>query len=171
MWSSSLKETVIGKKAGHQAKPSRNSWDRPSASEVKASTYLIRCNQAAGAAKLFDEVAKRLKERNGVPWWSREPVNQESRSSWRRNEQRQSSDGLAEGWIVKGVVVDERPQDMQEFVHEHTQGLHFGERINRPPLQMGVEVSEMVVLVNQSQAGVVEHGSQTWTALMRHGGF
>jgi hypothetical protein len=44
-------------KADHQAKPSRNSWDRPSASEVQASTYLIRFDQAAGAAKLNHEVA------------------------------------------------------------------------------------------------------------------
>jgi hypothetical protein len=74
MWSTGPKETVKEKKAVHQAKPSRNSWDRPSASEVKASTYLIRSNQAAGAAKLIDEVAKRLKEQNGVPWWPREPI-------------------------------------------------------------------------------------------------
>ncbi len=48
--------------------PSRSSWDRPSASEVKASTYLIRSDQAAGAAKLNNEVAKRLKVQDGVPW-------------------------------------------------------------------------------------------------------
>ena len=75
----------------------------------------------------------RLKERNGVPWWPREPVSQRLPSSWRRDGQRQCSDGLVEGWIVKGLVMDESPQDMQEFVHEYTQGLHFGERVIGPP--------------------------------------
>ena len=139
-----------GKKADHQAKPSRNSWDRPSASEVKASTYFIRCDQAAGAAKLRNEVAKRLKERNGVPWWSSKPISQKSRSSWRRNGRRQSSDGLAEGGIVKGLIVDEHPQDVQELVHEHAQGLHFGKWVIGPLLQMGIELSEVLILLDQS---------------------
>jgi hypothetical protein len=147
MWSTSKKTTLSLERADHQAKPSRNSWDRPSASEVKASTYLIRFDQAAGAAKLRNEVAKRLKERNGVPWWSREPVSQRLRSSWRRNGKRQSSDGLVEGWIVKGLVVNEGPQDMQELVHEDTQGLHFGEWVIGPPLQMRIELSEVVILL------------------------
>ena len=150
MWSTSQKTTLKREKADHQAKPSRNSWDRPSASEVKASRYFIRSNQAAGAAKLFCEVAKRLKERNGVPWWSREPANQSYRSGWRRNGRRQSSDGLAERWIVKGLVVNESPQDMQELVHEDTQGLHFGEGVIGSPLQMRIELSEVVILMNQS---------------------
>ena len=46
----------------HQARPSRNSWDLPNSYEVKASTYLIRSVQAAGAARLVNEVAyQRLK--------------------------------------------------------------------------------------------------------------
>ena len=49
------------------------------------------------------------------------------------------SDGLAEGWIVKGLVVNEGPQNMQELVHKNTQGLHFGERVIGSPLQMGIE--------------------------------
>ncbi len=53
----------------HQAQPGRNSWDLPNSYEVKASTYLIRSVQAAGAAKLDNEVAnKRLKVGYGVPW-------------------------------------------------------------------------------------------------------
>ena len=92
------------------------------------------------------------------------------RSSWRRNGQRQSSDGLVEGWIVKGLVVDERPQDMQELVHEDTQGLHFGEWVIGPPLQMSIELSEVVILLDQAQAGEVEHGAQTGATLMGHGG-
>ena len=52
----------------HQAQPSRNSWDLPNSYEVKASTYLIRSVQAAGAAKLDNEVAyQRLKVDYGVP--------------------------------------------------------------------------------------------------------
>lgn len=31
---------------------------------------------------------------------------------------------------------------MQQFVHEHTQGLHFGERVVFPPLQIGIELCE-----------------------------
>ena len=48
---------------------------------------------------------------------------------------------------------------MQELVHEDTQGLHFGERVILPPLQMGIQLSEVVILMNQSQAGEVEHGA------------
>ncbi len=55
----------------HQVRPSRNSWDRPSASEVQASTYLIRSIQVAGVAKLVDGVAVRPKEQHGIPWWSK----------------------------------------------------------------------------------------------------
>jgi hypothetical protein len=55
----------------HQEQPSRKSWDLPNSYEVKASTYLIRSVQAAGAAKLDNEVAnQRLKVGYGVPWWS-----------------------------------------------------------------------------------------------------
>ena len=82
----------------------------------QASTYLIRFDQVAGAARLFHGVAKRLKERNGVPWWSRAPVIQRQQASWRRNGQEQLSDGLVEGWIVKGLVMNEGSQDMQELV-------------------------------------------------------
>jgi hypothetical protein len=58
---------------------------------------------------------------------------------------------------------------MQELVHEHAEGLHFGERVILPPLQMGIQLSEVVILMNQSQAGEVEHGAQTGAALVRHG--
>jgi len=85
------------------------------------------------------------------------PVSQRYRYSRRRNGKRQSSDGLAEGWVVKGLVVNESPQDMQEFVHEDTQGLHFSERVILPPLQMRIDLSEMVILLEHSQAGEVEH--------------
>ncbi|MBA4383651.1 MAG: hypothetical protein C0410_02850 [Anaerolinea sp.] len=54
----------------HQVQPSRKSWDLPNSYEVRASTYLIRSVQAAGAAKLDNEVANlRLKVTYGVPWW------------------------------------------------------------------------------------------------------
>jgi hypothetical protein len=46
---------------------------------------------------------------------------------------------------------------MQEFVHEDTQGLHFSERVILPPLQMRIDLSEMVILLEHSQAGEVEH--------------
>ena len=60
---------------------------------------------------------------------------------------------------------------MQELVHEHTQGLHFGEWVIGPPLQLRIKLSEVLVLMDQSQAGVVEHSAQTRSALMRHGSF
>ena len=67
--------------------------------------------------------------------------------------------------------MNERPQDMQEFVHEYTQGLHFGEWVIGPPLQLSIQVSEIVILMNQSQTSVVEQGAQTGTTMMGHGGF
>ena len=66
--------------------------------------------------------------------------------------------------------MDERPQDTQELVHEDTQGLHFGEWVIGPPLQLGIELSEVLILMDQSQTRVVEHGAQTRSALVRHGG-
>ena len=64
---------------------------------------------------------------------------------------------MAEGWIVKGLVVNESPQNMQELVHKNTQGLHFGKWVILPPLQMRIDLSEMVILLEHSQAGEVEH--------------
>jgi predicted transcriptional regulator len=62
--------TIKETKDDHQAQPSRNSWDLPNSYEVKAPTYLIRSVQAAGAARLVNEVAnQRLKVTYGVPWW------------------------------------------------------------------------------------------------------
>jgi len=39
---------------------------------------------------------------------------------------------------------------MQELVHEHAQGLHFGEGVVLPPLQMSIELSEVFILVDQA---------------------
>ena len=98
------------------------------------------------------------------------PVSQRYRYSRRRNGKRQSSDGLAEGWVVKGLVVNESPQDMQELIREDTQGLHLSEWVIQPPLQLKIDLSEMVILLDHSQAGEVEQRAQTGATLMRHGG-
>ena len=91
MWSTSENRAVKEEKAGHQAMPSRNSWDRPSASEVKLSTYLIRFDQAAGASQAEQTRSQSASRRQyGVPWWPRASVSQRHRSSWRRNGKRQS---------------------------------------------------------------------------------
>ena len=58
---------------------------------------------------------------------------------------------------------------MQEFIHEHTQSLHFGERVVGPLLEMGIELSKVVVLLDHAQAGEIEHSSQTRATLMGHG--
>jgi hypothetical protein len=139
-----------------QARPSRNSWDPTSASEVTASTYSIRSDQAAGAAKLDNEVAKRLKFRYGVPWRWEKSNQSKGLFCERRSGERQSSAGLGEGWVVKGLVVCQSPQDMEELVHEDTDGLHSGERVLRPPLQLGIELCEIRVKVDQTQAGEIE---------------
>jgi hypothetical protein len=57
---------------------------------------------------------------------------------------------LAEGWIVKGLVLDERPTDMQQFIHEHTYGLHFGERVVFPPLQIGIELRKVGIVLDHA---------------------
>ena len=55
---------------------------------------------------------------------------------------------------------------MQEFIHQDTQGLHFGERVIRPPLQMSIDLSEVVVKPDHAQTGEVEHCAQTSATLM-----
>ena len=55
----------------HQTKPSRNSWDQPSASEVKPQHTEFEMTRRPGQPRFSHEVAKRLKARNGVPWWSK----------------------------------------------------------------------------------------------------
>ena len=53
--------------------------------------------------------------------------------------------------------MNERPQDMQELVHEDSQGLHFGEWVILPPLQMSIDLSKMLIEPDHAQAGEVEH--------------
>ena len=45
-----------------------------------------------------------------------------------------SGDELGEGRVVASMVLEKRPQDMQEFIHENTNGLHASEWIFGPPL-------------------------------------
>jgi len=68
-----------------------------------------------------------------------------------RNGKRSASDGLAKRWIVKGLVVDERPPDMQQFIHEHTYSLHFGERVVFPPLQIGIDLRKAGIVLDHAQ--------------------
>lgn len=116
----------------------------------QASIYFIRFDQAAGAAKLINEVAGRLKWVYGVPWWSYSAAGSKGSIRRRRNGERQSSGGLAKGWIVKGLIMDESPQDVQQLVHEHAEGLHLGERILFSLLQMGIELSEVLILLDHA---------------------
>jgi len=66
--------------------------------------------------------------------------------------------------------MNERPQDMQELVHEDTQGLHFGKWVILPPLQIGIDLSEVLIEPDHAQAGEKEHRAQAGATLMRHGG-
>lgn len=56
------------------------------------------------------------------------------------------------GRIVKGPVVNKRLQDMQELVHQDAQGLHFCKWVVLPPLQMRIEGSEVIIVLDQAQA-------------------
>jgi hypothetical protein len=67
-----------------------------------------------------------------------------------RNGRRSASDRLDEGWVVKGLILDERPPDMQQFVHEYTHSLHPGERVVFPPLQMGIELCEAGIVLDHA---------------------
>ena len=58
---------------------------------------------------------------------------------------------------------------MQQFVHEHTQSLHFGERVVFPPLQIGIKLGKAGIVVDHAQAGEVEQRAQAGTTLMGHG--
>ena len=55
---------------------------------------------------------------------------------------------------------------MQQFVHEHTQGLHFGERVVFPPLQIGIELCKAGIVLDHAQAGEVEQRAQAGATLM-----
>jgi hypothetical protein len=70
-----------------------------------------------------------------------------------------ASDRLAEGWVVKGLNLDQRPPNRQQFVHKYTQGLHFGERIVFPTLQIGIELRKAVIILDHAQAGAVEQSA------------
>lgn len=79
------------------------------------------------------EIAKRLRDGDGVPWWTQcQSVKIVSIAKDRQGQR--PSDGLGERWIVKGLIVDESPQDMQELVHDHAESLHLGEWVILPPL-------------------------------------
>ena len=67
------------------------------------------------------------------------------------------------------MVMDERPQDMQEFIHEDTNSLHASERIFGPPLQMRIEPGKMRIVLEQAQTSIVQQGAQTRSTLMRQG--
>lgn len=77
-----------------------------------------------------------------------------------------SGDELGEGRIVVSMIMQERPQDMQEFIHENTNGLHTGEWIFRSPLQMGIDLGKMRIVLEEAQTGEVEQGAQTCPTLM-----
>lgn len=83
---------------------------------------------------LYNEVVRRLKVLNGVPWWLKRAFIPGSDAS---------SAKRGEGRMVIRAVLHKSPQDMQEFIHEHTNGLHSGEWIFRPPLQMRIELGKM----------------------------
>lgn len=45
-------------------------------------------------------------------------------------------------------MLNEGPQDMQEFIHQDAQGLHLGERVIGPPLQLGIKLSEARIVLD-----------------------
>ena len=150
MRSPSQKITSKAARIDHQAMPSRNSWDQSSASEVKPQYTLFDLTKQQGQPSYTTRSLSASRFVTVSPGGHATPVSQRHRSSWRRNGKMQGSDGLGEGWVVKGLILNDGPQDMQELVHQDTQGLHLGERILLPPLQIGIELSEMGIVVNHA---------------------
>ena len=70
-----------------------------------------------------------------------------------------SWDELGEGRVIVGMVLQERSKDMQEFVHENTNGLHASERIFGPPLQMSIEPGKLRIVLEKAQTGEVQQGA------------
>jgi hypothetical protein len=150
MRSPSQKTTSKAARIGHQAMPSRNSWDQSSASEVKPQHTLFDLTKQQGQPSYTTRSLSASRFVTVSPDGHAMSISQNHRSSWRRNGKRQGSDGLGEGWIVRGLILNEGPQDMQELVHQDTQSLHLRERILLPPLQIGIELSKMWIVLYQA---------------------
>ena len=58
---------------------------------------------------------------------------------------------------------------MQELVHEDAQGLHLGERIVVPPLEIEIDFGKVVIELDQTQASIIKDGTQARAPLVRHG--
>ena len=67
------------------------------------------------------------------------------------------------------MLADQRPPQMQELVHQHAHGLHRGEGMGGPPLEMGMELAVVRIAVEHLQGGIVEQSSQVRTSLVGHG--
>ena len=65
--------------------------------------------------------------------------------------------------------MNECPQNVQELVHEYAEGLHLGEGIAGPVLQMRIKFGEVEIVLDQTQAGEIGQGSQTSATLAGHG--
>jgi len=102
----------------------------------------MRSGQAAGAVRLIHEVAGASSGFTVSP--DRQAMVIDALGSGRSG----SSGRWAEGGIVKAVVVNQSPKNVQELVHEHTEGLHLGERVGLPPLQMGIQLSEVMIMLD-----------------------
>ena len=63
--------------------------------------------------------------------------------------------------VIGGVVADERPGDMQEFVHQNDQSLHGSKRVLRPLLEMLVVGSKSLIGLHQTQASKVKDDAET----------
>ena len=81
---------------------------------------------------------------------------------------RAGGDELGEGRVVIGMVLQARPQDMQEFIHKNPNGLHASEWIFGPPLQMRIEPGKMRILLEEAQTGEVQQGAQMRSTLTGH---
>ena len=52
--------------------------------------------------------------------------------------------------VVWGLLLHQCPQDVQEFVHQNAQGLHFGQRVLLSLLEMLIELGKALIDPDQA---------------------
>jgi hypothetical protein len=66
------------------------------------------------------------------------------------------------------LIFGQSPQDVQELVHQNAQGLHLGERVFGPPLEIGVEASEVRLASDQAHTRKIQQSLQ-FVSIPSHG--
>ena len=66
---------------------------------------------------------------------------------------------------IEGVVLHQGPQDAQELVHQDTQGLHLGEGVLSPSLQVLVLPRKCLIHSHQAHHSEEQGRMQAWVTL------